>query len=185
MPELTSSPKAHTITWPFSPKTAEDIDYNFDVLLQLFGRLIAAINGLGGGGITSIPTQTSALLQANVHIDTRTKTRVLGDLIQAIGPFANGEQFFEGQSLAPILTGDDTTGGVFWFEGQVFEGIFGGRSSADVLWDRMVAIGGMMSLKGQKMHRQTEEFVGPFLDECFARLQKFSMVSPLIAFAMQ
>lgn len=33
-----------------------------------------------------------------------------------------------------------------------------------------VAIGGMMSLSGQKMHRQTQEFVGPFLDECFRRL---------------
>jgi hypothetical protein len=141
MAELTSSPKAHTVTWPFSAKTAEDIDYNFDVLVLAIGRIVAAINALGIDVETlDFPVQTSELLQATVHTDTRTKTRVLGDLIQAIGPWAIGEQWFEGESLVPVVTADDTTGVKYWFEGESFEGVFAGASSADVKWDRM-AIG--------------------------------------------
>lgn len=138
MAEITSSPKAHTITWPFSAKTGEDIDYNFDVLMQQLGRIIARLNQLGGAAPPiSIPVQTSEILQSDVHTDSRTKTRVLGDLIQAIGPYAAGEQWLDGQTLAPIQTSADVTGQKFWFEGQSFEGTFAGSSSADVLWDRL------------------------------------------------
>lgn len=35
-----------------------------------------------------------------------------------------------------------------------------------------VAIGGMMSHQGQKMHRQTPEYLAPFLDSCFDALRK-------------
>lgn len=139
MAELTSSPKAHTVTWPFSPKTAEDIDYNFDVLVLAIGRIVARINALSGADDDPIviPVQTSELLQATVHTDTRTKTRVLGDLIQAIGPWLVAEQWFEGQSLAPVVTSENTGGASFWFDGQSFEGVFAGASSDDVKWDRM------------------------------------------------
>lgn len=47
MGEIRSSPKAHTITWPFGPKTAEDLDYNFDVLINLLGVVIKKLNELG------------------------------------------------------------------------------------------------------------------------------------------
>ena len=48
MAEIRSSPKAHTITWPFTAKTAEDLDYNFDVLMNLLQTVIARLNELGG-----------------------------------------------------------------------------------------------------------------------------------------
>jgi hypothetical protein len=38
---------------------------------------------------------------------------------------------------------------------------------------QQVGIGGMMSESGRKLHRQTQEFAGPFLDECFRRLRAF------------
>lgn len=137
MAELTSSPKAHTIAYPFSPKTAEDIDYNFDILVLAIGRIVARINALDGGTTVDAPTQTSELLQTDVHTDTRTRTRVLGDLIQAIGPVVAAKHWLAGESLRPVPTGLDTTSGKYWINGEAFEGLFLGASGTDVLWDSL------------------------------------------------
>ncbi len=139
MAEITSSPKAHTITYPFTPKTAEDIDYNFDVLMQALTRIVARLNALSGGdtGPVDIPVQTSELLQNDVHTDTRTRTRVLGDLIQAVGPLLAAKHWFEGESYRPVPTSLDTTSGKYWIDGEAFDGLFLGASGADVLWDSL------------------------------------------------
>lgn len=135
MADLRSSFKSHAITYPFNPKTAEDIDANFDVLFRAVAQLVARANQ--GAAAIDIPVQTSALLQTNVHVDTRTATRVLGDLVQARGPYTGAKFWANGVSIGPLLTHEITGGVKFWGGGVVFPGIFGGESGDDVLWDRV------------------------------------------------
>lgn len=135
MADLKASLKSHAITFPLNAKAAEDIDANFDVLFRAVAAIVARLNQ--GSAAIEIPVQTSQLLQQNVHVDTRTKTRVLGDLIQAIGPYTGAKFWGYGAALLPLLTGSETGGAKFWGGGLVFPGIFGGASGDDVLWDRL------------------------------------------------
>lgn len=80
---------------------------------------------------------THNLLQANVHLDTLTQTRVLGDMVIASSPDVQAISWFEGGVFDFLVGTADANNQKFWFEGGIIDGLFGGTSADDVRWQRL------------------------------------------------
>jgi hypothetical protein len=80
---------------------------------------------------------THELLQQSIHTDADTQTRVLGDLISALGPTALAGAWADGLPSDLLVTSLATGGGAYWADGLPYDGLGGGSSGADVLWRRV------------------------------------------------
>ena len=101
------------------------------------GQVLVADSGATAGVSWDDPTSLHELLQENVHTDTKTQTRVLGDLISALAENAEGDFWLDGERFGAGVTGADTSGLRFWHEGRAFTRVFAGASSDQVRWQRL------------------------------------------------
>lgn len=80
---------------------------------------------------------THEILQASIHTDADTQTRVLGDMIAALGPTTLEGAWADGAYIGLVATALDTTGLAYWGDGVPFVGIESGSSGSDVKWRRV------------------------------------------------
>jgi hypothetical protein len=113
---------------------------NVRVAVGTDGQVLVANSGAAAGVAWDDPTSTHNILQADVHLDSKTQTRVLGDLIAALSENAEGDFWYDGSADGMLVTGADTSGLKFWADGASEDGIFAGTSSDQVKWQRL-AIG--------------------------------------------
>lgn len=116
---------------------AHDGSDNVRVAVGTNGQVLVADSAATAGVAWDDPTSTHNILQADVHLDSKTQTRVLGDLISALADSVEGDFWFDGGAGGMLVTGVDTTGLKFWSDGGSEPGIFAGASSDQVKWQRL------------------------------------------------
>lgn len=101
------------------------------------GQFLKADSAAASGVSWATGGSTHEILQASVHTDADTQTRVLGDIISALGPTAIAGGWGDGLPSDLLITELDTSGGAYWGDGLPYDGLGGGESGTDVLWRRV------------------------------------------------